>query len=96
MVDAVETLIMDFEFVPDLLQRNGGCVRRNINLLTALISVEQSRVGISNSKSLEALTVAAIDFLLLTLVSSIMNMSGAFAPGQPSTGCFGRFPSQSR
>ena len=82
VADTVDTLEMDFEFVANLLQRNAERVARNINLLTALISVEESRVGIAKSKSLEALTVAATVFLPFTLVASIMSMNGAFAPGQ--------------
>lgn len=63
----------------------------SLNLLTALISVEESRVGIAKGKSLEALTVAATVFLPFTLVASIMSINGAFAPGQAKHWVFWAF-----
>ncbi|OCK75732.1 hypothetical protein K432DRAFT_429215 [Lepidopterella palustris CBS 459.81] len=84
----IETLEADFKFVNDLVQRNRERITKNISLLTALIFVEESRVGITNGKKLEALTVAATIFLPFSVVSSVMNINGQFGPGQPKQWVF--------
>jgi Mg2+ and Co2+ transporter CorA len=81
--NVVSTLETDFSFVSNLVEKNQERVAKNINLLIALISVAESRVGIANGKRVEALTLAAITFLPFSLVSSVMNINGELGPGQP-------------
>jgi Mg2+ and Co2+ transporter CorA len=83
MENVASTLETDFAFVSNLVEKNQERVAKNINLLIALISVAESRVGILNGKRIEALTLVAIFFLPFSLVSSVMNINGELGPGQP-------------
>ncbi len=80
--NVVSTLETDFAFVSDLAEKNQERVTKNINLLIALVSVAEGRVGISNGKRIEALTLVAMFLLPFSLVSSVMNINGEFGPGQ--------------
>jgi Mg2+ and Co2+ transporter CorA len=86
-LEAVESvagaLETDFDYVASLLEKNQERIAKNISLLVALTSVAESRTAISNGSRIEALTVAAIVFLPFSLVSSVMNISGDLAPGEP-------------
>jgi Mg2+ and Co2+ transporter CorA len=81
--NVVSTLETDFTFVSNLVEKNQERVTKNISVLIALISIAESRIGISNGKRIEALTLAAIFFLPFSLVSSVMNINGELGPGQP-------------
>lgn len=81
--NVASTLETDSAFISNLVEKNQERVAKNINLLVALISVAESRVGISNGKRIEALTLAAIFFLPFSLVASVMNINGELGPGQP-------------
>ncbi|KAJ9660585.1 hypothetical protein H2201_006843 [Coniosporium apollinis] len=81
-------LVADFDQLEDLLARLSERITKNINLLTALVSIGEGKLGRAKNQNIAMLTKVGVLFIPFSTIATVLGMEGPFAPGQPKSWIF--------
>jgi len=74
----------DFIYLENKVQGTGQRIEKNINLLTALVSIGEGKQALDENHGIIRLTLLATVFLPFSTVAAILGMQGGYAPGAGS------------
>lgn len=72
----------DFQCLEKMLDTTSQRVDKSINLLAALVSIEEAKQALDENHGIARLSFLAIVFLPFSTVATVLSMQGTFAPGQ--------------
>jgi Mg2+ and Co2+ transporter CorA len=72
----------DFVYLEDKVLGTARRIEKNINLLTALVSIGEGKQGLDENHGIVRLTLLATIFLPFSTVATIFSIQGGYGPGQ--------------
>jgi Mg2+ and Co2+ transporter CorA len=71
----------DFKYLQDKVLGTAGRIEKNINLLTALVSIGEGKQALDENHGIARLTLVTV-FLPFSTAAKIFSIQGGYGPGQ--------------